>query len=767
MPPSSNDPRDQRRNGGGEIDGDVVGTVTAQLDVHDPYPPADAVMAAEDVIKPVMDKDGSGALRWRRKPAVSPVVRVEDKFIVGPLDLRALEFPYLLEFVRCRFQEPPDLRQGNLAGISFNGCWLPGLLGRNARIDNDIVLIDTTVQGRAVDLTDAHIKGSLMLYRSRLNNPGGRGLRADRLELAGALLANNLEVVGEARLPGLRAGGNVDLRGAGMHNPAGGYALDGNGLHIGGNLLCGIDPVSGNKFTSTGCLYLPSAHVESDLSLRGAELRPCAEPPSSHIASQLDDPDSYTHTTLHADRITVNGNFELDQGFRSVGMLHMVNGRIGGSLRLTGAEIDVQAGPMVAPRDNYALYFDGTDVQGDLDAGGVRITGQAHLLDVAVRGSVRLDGAYLAHPDEDVLVARRLQVGSNVECRDADIYGSMIMQGSRIGANLDLRSSHITRPGRYTRDRNIKPCLDIRATTIGRDLICAAGQRPFTSAGEIRMHRAEIGREINFNGAVLGTDERSTALNAFGAQTQELVLTVRRPPEGKVSLSHVRCASLRDNEKIWSATGALDLEDFRYDSLSPAIDLEDDATVERRLRWLRSAMTGEYIPGPYDQFATMLRASGNEEHADTVLMAKQRHRYAALAKGFRVLGPPVHVWSFLQRWMVGYGYRPVRALGWLLILLIVGTLWFWLYPQHCHPVGGDPSDFAAYPLCPLTNQDDHLVWNPFLFTLDLLVPIVDFGNKNRWSIPGYSMWLAATLEASGWILATTVAAGLANLLRRN
>ncbi len=66
----------------------------------------------------------------------------------------------------------------------------------------------------------------------------------------------------------------------------------------------------------------------------------------------------------------------------------------------------------------------------------------------------------------------------------------------------------------------------------------------------------------------------------------------------------------------------------------------------------------------------------------------------------------------------------------------------------------------------MTNQDDHLVWNPFLFTLDLLVPIVDFGNKNRWALPGVSQWFAASLIAAGWILATTVAAGLTRLLRR-
>jgi hypothetical protein len=702
-------------------------------------------------------------LRWRRRSAAAPVVRIEDRYLVGTLDLRALEFPYLLEFVRCRFERPPDIRQANLAGLEFNGCWLPGLLARNARSDNDIGLLNTTVRGGSVDLTDAHVRGSLLLSGSRLANPGRRALHADRLQLAGALLANNLEVVGEVRIPGLRSGGNVNFSGAGLHNP-GGCALDGNGMHVGGNLVCAVDVLSGNKFSSTGWVFLPSVEVDSDFSMRGAQLRPGGEPKSLPV----DDPYYDEHTTLIADRIKVSGNADLDQGFTSAGTVRMVNAHIRGSLRMTSASVDI-SGTGDAPFGNRALHLDGTQIDGNLDALGIRVTGESRLLDIGVRGNVRLDGALLANPGRDVWVARRATVGGNFECRDAEIYGSLIMQEVQIGANLDLRASLLSRPGRYTRDRNTKPCLDIRAGRIGRDVVCAAGRRAFWSAGEVRMVRAAIGRQLTFAGAELGEPDgpgERGVLNAFGAQTQELNLTFARPPRGRIGLRQVRCTSLNDNEALWQATGGIDMDAFRYDSLTKAIDLADDDAVVQRLHWLQSAERGVYSPGPYDQLAAMLRASGNEEHADTVLIEKQRRRYAALASGFRVLGLPVVCWSWLQRSMVGYGYRPSRALGWLALLLVIGTLWFWLYPAHCVPVAGDPAGFAAYRFCPLTNQDDHLVWNPFLFTLDLLIPIVDFGNKNRWALPGVSQWFAAALIAAGWILATTVAAGLTRMLRR-
>ncbi len=751
------------RNGGAP-GGEPAAPQTGELDVHDPAPPTWAVMPAEDVVRRVIEPDTSGMLRWRRRSAAPPVVTIEDRYLVGTLDLRALEFPYLLEFVRCRFEEPPDIRQANLAGLEFNGCWLPGLLGRNTRSDNDIALLNTTVYGGSVDLTDARIRGSLLLSGSRLNNPGGRGLHADRLELAGALLANNLEVVGEVRIAGLRSGGNVNFSGAGLHNVAG-AALDGNGMQVGGNLVLAVDAVSHRRFRSTGWLFLPSVQVESDWSMRGAQLRP-GEGGRANLP--VNDPYYDEHITLIADRMKVGGNADLDQDFASTGTLRMVNAHIGGSLRMTGAGVDISAGGD-APFDNRAVYLDGTQIDGNLDAQGIRVTGEWRLLDLGVRGNVRLDGSVLANPGHDVWVARRCTVGGNFECRDAEIFGSMVMQEVQIGANLDLRASRLSRPGRYTRDRNLKPSLDIRAGRIGRDVVCAAGSRgPFCATGEVRMVRATIGRQLSLAGAELGAEdgENPSALNAFGAQTQELILTLGRPAHGRIGLRQLRCTSLDDNEALWGSTGGIDLDAFRYDSLTHAIDLADDGTIVRRLTWLRDAEQGGYSPGPYDQLAAMLRENGNEEHADTVLIEKQRRRYAALASGFRVLGRPLVFWSWLQRSMVGYGYRPSRALAWLALLLVIGTLWFGFYPTHCLPMPGDPTSFAGYRFCPLTNQDDHLVWNPFLFTLDLLVPIVDFGNKNRWALPGASQWFSAALIAAGWILATTVAAGVTRMLRR-
>lgn len=726
------------------------------LDPFDSLPPSWARVRAEEIVRQIFTFE-PGAAGWgRRRSTTMPVKRFSDAYIVGVLDLRAVEFPHLLEFVRCRFERPPDLRQTKLAGVEFTQCWLPGLEGRNLYSDNDVRLIGgTRVEGR-VDLTDGEISGSLELTGARLDNVGGYALHADRLQLAGALLAANIEVHGQVRIPGMRTGGNVNLAGA-LLDSADGFALDGNGLHVGGNLQC--IATSKGRFRSIGRLFLPSARIDSDLSLRGALLTPAEEDFQDGGNQRFFDP----RATLIADRMQVSGNVDLDKDLVSTGTLRIVNARIGGSVRLTGSTIDLSDGQepfeertganLPGPYPYRALHFDGAEIGGGIDARNTRIAGQLRLVDVNARGSVVLDGSVLSNRNGDVVEGRRFTTGGNLDARGVTVFGSILLPEANIGANLDLRASRIVNPGRYRRDQSQKPSVDLRVAQIGRDLVCAKGERenqPFSAHGEIRIRRAEIGRQTNFQGAELGDRLNETAINAFGLITQELRVEVATAPRGKVNLRHARCASLADNDKFWDSTGHIELDDFRYDALAEPIELDDDVQIKRRLRLLRNAMGDIYRPGPYDQFATMLRTSGNEEHASTVLIEKQRWRYAALADGYRMLGGTVRFWSWLQRWVVGYGYRPMRALLWLVALLVAGTVWFMLQPEP-----------------PEANTDDKLVWNPLLYTVDHLVPIVDFGHKNRWHFGGASQWISAALVAAGWILATTVAAGVTRMLRRS
>ena len=56
-------------------------------------------------------------------------------------------------------------------------------------------------------------------------------------------------------------------------------------------------------------------------------------------------------------------------------------------------------------------------------------------------------------------------------------------------------------------------------------------------------------------------------------------------------------------------------------------------------------------------------------------------------------------------------------------------------------------------------------WNAALYALDLLLPVITFGQDTAWDPRGGYQWVAAGMILLGWVLATTVAAGATRLLR--
>jgi hypothetical protein len=775
----------------GEGDDVLPDTAHPPLDPFAGIPDKRYEVKAADLLKPLREPDSGGLLRWRRQATNAPIVQVEDAYITGTLDLRAADLDYLFRFERCRFEEPPDVREAKLLGLVFRKCWLPGLKARNLRSRNDVRLIRSVVEvdgeqteeyqtsiqrgddhergmpNAAVNLTDAVIEGSVVLTRTEITHPYGKAIQADRLNITGALLAYRLVANGEVRLPGLRAGGNVNFSGATLDNPDG-FALNGNGLQIGGSLLCEVDnfgPAGQRKrFSCNGILYLPSARVGSDIVLREAKLSVNQHGPIVVDQWKSNDPYIDPRPALVADRLHVDGNLELSDGLEALGTLRMVNARIGGSLRLANAELKVARGEQT-PYYDRALHLDGSEIGGDIEATSLRVlTGQVRLADVTIGGNVLAWNASVVHPGRDAFSARRTKIAGNFHLTDASVEGTLRLQGVEVGGSVNLYGTRLTHPGvRATTSFSV----DCRTARIGRDLVLTEDKdRAFFAEGGVNLDGATIARRVDLRGAELGSLSRDgLALDASDVSADEFLLTPGSPPSGRVGLRRAHCGTLGDNENFWASTGGIELEDFRYDALQVAIKLDDDKGLNRRIELLRNALDG-YRPGPYDQLAATLRRSGNEEHASTVLLKKQQFRYDALAKGFTVFGPGVKVWSWLQRSMVGYGYRPVRALGWLLTLLVIGSLWFWLGTDSC--IHAPPKLYAVNGArCAVNQQDTGLEWSPVLYTADLLVPIVDFGNKTRWFMHGADKWVAAGITAMGWVLATTIAAGVSRMLRRN
>jgi hypothetical protein len=627
-----------------------------------------------------------------------------------------------------------------LAGLRLPGCRLPGLRAHNLAVDSDLVLEAGFSSSGQVDLTDAHIAGSLRLSGAVLRKPGGHALLADRLVASGAIQAKALRVTGAVRLPNARIGGSIDLGAAVLSNPDG-DALHAVGLEVSGSLVAEVD---GGRFTADGRVVLSGARIGGDLRLSGARLT--VPPSSEHTVLVIPRGVADGSAALVADRIDVRGNVELDEGLTAAGTIRLPGAQVGGYLRLAGATLGTPDRLSSWPRLVVALLADGIRINGDLDGRGwnhldpttprpgLVAYGQVRFVDADVRGSVSLSNMRLHGPGLDVLFADRLRVGGTLFLRNVKVTGSIRLQDAKIGSTLDCTAAELTEPRRRP-DGSPKPSLDIRVSTIGKDMFCTRG---FSATGGVRVRRVEAGKTVSFEQAALGGEPGAVALNAFGLHTQELNLRLAAPAAGDVLLTRASAVEVFDGEVLWRTAGRVDLEDFGYESLSSAPEVD----VGTRLRWLRGVLP-HYDPDPYERLAASYVDAGREERSRQVLLANERHRHASMRL-------PGRIWGWIQEVTVGYGYRPLLALLWFLAAWTAGAIWF---ARFYTPAQIDPEHRPP-------------VFNPVLFALDTLLPIVNLGQDEHWRTEGAAQWIAATLTLVGWVLASTAAAGAARVLKR-
>ncbi|WP_424183597.1 hypothetical protein ACOBQX_16560 [Actinokineospora sp. G85] len=680
----------------------------------------------------------------------SPALRLDNAHITGELELEGREVGHLISLHGCVFDTAPDLRMARLLALSLRGCAVPGLRARNLRVGSDLRLELGFHCAGVLDLTDASVEGTLRLSRAVLDHPEGVAVRAERLRVSGSVQAFALRVHGEVLLSGADIGGGVHLSDAELRNP-GGIALEASGLAVTDSLFCD------NGFEAAGAVRLSGARVGGDAVFSSAHL---TDPPArDHRVLVLPSGGDANGYVLDADRLRVDGDLRFDRGFRAEGTLGLRGARIGGHLLLSGATIGHRAhvaGLAAAFAEGrpvetvpLALVGDGIEVGGDVEArdpsrgsreGSLLAYGQVRLVDGTVHGSASLSRARLRTPGGDALFADRLRVAGTLFLRRLRACGSIRLQNASIGSSLDCSGAHLLTP-RLRPDGTVKPSLDARVATIGKDLLCSRG---FRAIGGVRVRLTEVGKRATFAGARLGGRTKpghpaaTKALQAYGLTAHELVLLFpeHRPPAGAVNLSRATVVSVTDGPGLWAARGGIDVEDFTYE----AVRAVPEVPVRTRLAWLR-AVQPDFAPGPYERLATVYSEGGEEEIAQVVQMERQRRRYSELHVAGRV-------WGKLQEWTVGYGYRPWLAIVWLVAFWLVGFAWFLTHRMT------------------RLNTDTEPVWNPAILATDLLLPIIDLGQDGMWQMTGPSQWIAGTLIAVGWILATTVAAGATRVLKR-
>lgn len=414
---------------------------------------------------------------------------------------------------------------------------------------------------------------------------------------------------------------------------------------------------------------------------------------------------------LDAGGLAVRGGMFLVEGFTAEGQIRLIGARLGANLALAGAVI-TNPGAVALDLDRVTMS--------NCDAAGIICAGQVSCVGARFSGGLDLTGAHLdGGDDQPALNASGVTVDGPVMLTGLRARGEVNFRSSHIRDLVQLNGACLENPGR------IALCFahaDITAD-ISCDDIAITGTTTLASAriaGTVSLERARL------------ANPAGAALDARYLQAGQVRLIPADTGRSAVDLSHAHVGLLADDPASWPA--ALNLSGLTYQALEPQL------AASERLRWLALSPSGQQ-PQPYEQLAGHYNAIGQPAQARRILYARERRQRDSK-------GPLGRTWSLLQDLTVGYGYQPWRAASWLLMLLITGTIVFQAAPPPPQQNGAGPH------------------FNAVIYTLDLLLPIVNLGQKNAFNPTGAEQWLSYALMAAGWILATTIAAGVARVLRR-
>jgi hypothetical protein len=403
-------------------------------------------------------------------------------------------------------------------------------------------------------------------------------------------------------------------------------------------------------------LFLFRCRVEQTLILQGTKM------PMLNLAG------SWTGA-IAADGLKLEGSLYLRDGFHAQGEVRLLGAIIGGDLNAEGGTFENPNGK--------ALSADGAKIGGNLfirrklsPEGKVEnefmAEGEVRLVGATIGSYLEADGGTFRNPSGDALNADGVTVMGGVFLRNGfHAEGEVRLLGATIGGNLEAIGGTFKnlRPDKSTRDAMSADGIKVH----GGVLLC----KKFVAEGTVRLHSAEV------NGPLEVTDAWLDALNLHSARVSRGFYW-RNIHKGlhpdfpnkewkrSLDLTNAKVGLLADEEASWPEKGQLCLDGFVYDRIAAGPkDVKAPIDAKARLRWL--GLRGEedgYSPQPYEQLIAVLRQMGHEHQVAEIAIAKQKDlcEHGSLSWWGKF-------WSRFRYLVIGYGYKPWWAFGWMAALL--------------------------------------------------------------------------------------------------
>lgn len=357
---------------------------------------------------------------------------------------------------------------------------------------------------------------------------------------------------------------------------------------------------------------------------------------------------------------TVTGNLDLSNAdiphnlalaYSKLASVNLRDAYIGGHLGFTGSQV---VGPLILNRLTTAS---GLSMQKGGDVNERSKFADINLVSADIGEFVDLRGAEVTGE----LDMERLKTKSNLIMWDEGKFNDIILIDSNIGHNIAFghRSKY----------------------------------KPSTISGVVQMLRASVGGSVYISNTTLNEVDME---GAKIAGTLILNQPDSAPPVWKgnslkLILTNARAESVKDSEDSWPPE--VQLRGFTFNNFASG-DYDLSARDPNELiSWL--AKSKPYSPQPYEHLAQRLTEAGHRDKAKAVLYAKENRNFVENAEG----GEKFFLW--LEHVTVGYGYHPFWALGWLGLIIAVGSVFGWKSNNASLPNYWESLEYAADMVLPI------------------------------------------------------------------
>lgn len=391
-----------------------------------------------------------------------------------------------------------------------------------------------------------------------------------------------------------------------------------------------------------------------------------------------------------------------------------------GGFNLWGAQaftLEVTEG-CLSSTDHAALRCDGVRIAQDLSCAELSVDGGGiSLFGAVIGGQWWCNRAAVRNHTGWAVSAPSVRVGGGIYANDMSAHGGVNLFAATVGESIELSGCTLTSHGSHALRA---PGIRVEANlTLGNGASIASG---------ITLPRAEIKGALRLSESTF-TDASTIDLQHAIVGVLDMASTNTRLP--MCDLRAATIGRIDDSPTAWPPR--IELDGLTYQDLHPLLP------ATHRLAWLHRST--KYSPHAYERLAAYYRQLGHDDDARTVQLARQRRRRSNTQL-------PSRLWGYFEDLTVGYGYRPWRAFIWFFALTALVAIVFAAVPPQ--PVRANGPAFQSV-----------------AFAIDLTLPILDLGQEKAFTPSGNTTWVAWASAIAGWLLATTVVAGLTRRLSRS